>query len=161
VAVERVFKLKRRRPDKPLIVLIKSLSWLGSFFSLRDLPPAAERLLRFKKPVSVALPVRGFEWISRSSGLIAFRLVKGGFIGDLLARYGRPLVAPSANWEGYPPASDAFEALGYFGSGVSLYYEGGKRRGEPSAVVLFKGDRPKLIRRGALSEEELKELFKT
>ncbi len=134
-AVERIFELKHRTPTKPLIVLVADLGWLKEFFFLKEVSKKAIEFLKMEPPVSVLLKVEGFEWISRKSGKIAFRLVKGGFIRDFLLAYGRPIVAPSANWEGFPPARDPFQALLYFGNRVAVYYNGGTLKGEPSALV--------------------------
>ncbi|NPB05528.1 MAG: L-threonylcarbamoyladenylate synthase [Aquificae bacterium] len=150
-AVERVFELKHRTPTKPVIVLIPRLSWLKEFFFLKEVPEAAKKLFLLDVPVSVLLKVEGFEWISRGSGKIAFRLVKGGFVREFLEAYGRPIVAPSANWEGFPPAKDAVHALFYFGNGVAVYYDGGRLEGPPSAVVEVSPEgKLKVLREGVL-----------
>ena len=159
-AVEKVFELKRRRPNKPLIVLVPSTEWIKKFFFVKKMPPSAEKLFNADYPISVIIPVKGFEWITRGSGTVAFRVVKGGFIKDFLEAYGRPIVAPSANWEGFPPAGDPFQALLYFGNGVSVYYNGGKLKGEPSAVVDLTTETPKVLRKGRLPEKVLQELLK-
>jgi L-threonylcarbamoyladenylate synthase len=46
-----------------------------------------------------------------------------------------PLVAPSANWEGHPPASTIAEAKRYFGKRVDAYVDIGPLRGKPSKLV--------------------------
>jgi len=160
-AVEKIFELKHRRPNKPLIVLTPSVEWIKNFFFVKEIPPSAEKLLNAPYPVSVILPVEGFDWISRATGTIAFRVVKRGFIKQFLEAYGRPIVAPSANWEGFPPARDPFQALLYFGNGVSVYYNGGVLKGEPSAVVEVKGKTLSVLRRGRIPEKVLQELLKT
>ena len=154
-AVEKVYSLKWRNPKKPLIVLISDLSWLSRFFNIAP-SPLEERLLRFNKPVSVLLKTEGFPWISRGSGEIAFRLVKEGFIKEFLQELKRPIVAPSANWEGFPPARDIFQALLYFGNGVSVYYNGGILKGLPSALVRVEGNTLKVLRKGILTEKDWK-----
>ncbi len=155
-AVERIYKLKHRRKDKPLIVLLASTDWLKEFFFIKEIPPSAEELFLSEYPISVILPVRGFDWISRGSGKIAFRVVKRGFIKRFLEIYKRPLVAPSANWEGFPPARDAFQALLYFGNGVAVYYNGGVLKGEPSALVEIENNTLRILRRGRLPPGFLK-----
>jgi len=160
-AVEKVFELKRRRPDKPLIVLLPSVDWLKKFFFVKKVPPSAERLLKAPVPISVILPVEGFDWISRGTGRIAFRVVKEGFVREFLEAYGRPIVAPSANWEGFPPARSVAHALFYFGNGVSVYYDGGTLKGKPSALVDATADPPALLRKGTLDDGGLEKLLKT
>jgi tRNA A37 threonylcarbamoyladenosine synthetase subunit TsaC/SUA5/YrdC len=49
----------------------------------------------------------------------------------------------------------------YFGNGVSVYYNGGVLKGEPSAVVEVKGKTLSGLRRGRIPEKVLQELLKT
>ncbi len=148
-AVEKVYRLKNRNPQKPLIVLISDLNWLEKFFFIKPLPEKVKELFLLEEPLSILLPIKGFEWISRKSGKIAFRLVKKGFIKDFLKKYGRPIVAPSANWEGFPPAKDPFQAFLYFGNQVKVYYNAGPLKGKPSTIVeTFKGGNIKILREG-------------
>ena len=154
-AVERVYTLKWRNPQKPLIVLIESLHWLEKFFGVKP-SEGAERLLLYGKPISVVLPVNGFEYLTRGREGIAFRLVKGGFIKDFLKSLGKPIVAPSANWEGHPPAENPFHAYLYFGDAVPVYYNAGNIRGEPSALCAPHRGGYTLLRKGLLDENDLK-----
>jgi len=159
-AVERVFELKHRSPNKPLIVLVPDPAWVKTFFFIKEMPPSAEKLFKSAHPISVILPAEGFDWISRGSGKIAFRVVKGGFVKEFLEHYGRPIVAPSANWEGFPPAADAAHALFYFGNRVPVYYNAGALKGQPSALVDLTTPTPQILRKGPLSESELQKLLK-
>ena len=157
-AVEKVYNLKWRNPKKPLIVLIAKIEWLEEFFKVK--PSICEkRLLKFEKPVSVLIEVKNFDWVSRGKKEIAFRLVKKGFIKNFLLRFGKPIVAPSANWEGYPPAKSVFQAFLYFGGGVPIYYNGGVLEGKPSSLVRCKGKNLELLREGTSALKELKSLI--
>jgi len=158
-AVEKIYILKWRNKKKPLIVLIENLDQLRDFFGIKKIPPIAEKLFFYKKPISVLLEVENFDWISRGSGKIAFRLVKDGFIKEFLRGLKKPIVAPSANWEGFPPAKDVFQAFNYFGNGVSIYYNGGTLKGNPSALVDLKGKKVSVLRRGLLDNKDLEKLL--
>ena len=157
-AVEKVYNLKWRNPKKPLIVLIAKIEWLEEFFKVKP-STCEERLLKFEKPVSVLIEVKNFDWVSRGRKEIAFRLVKKGFIKDFLLEFGKPIVAPSANWEGFPPAKSVFQAFLYFGSGVPIYYNGGVLEGKPSSLVRCKGKNLELLREGTSTLKELKSLI--
>jgi len=161
-AVEKIYQLKNRNPKKPLIVLISDLSQLKEFFFIRELPKVVEQLFLLEEPLSILLPVEGFNWISRNSGKIAFRLVKKGFIKEFLDTYRRPIVAPSANWEGFPPAKDPFHALFYFGNQVAVYYNGGTLKGKPSTLLELtpKGEINILRTGNPLTVEKVKSLLK-
>lgn len=158
-AVEKIYHLKWRNPNKPLIVLIENLQWLEKFFHL-SVSGGIEKLFLFEKPISVILPIKGFDYISRGSGKIAFRLVKKGFIKEFLKAFGKPIVAPSANWEGHPPAKTPLQAYLYFGDAVPVYFDGGIRIGNPSALIDLSDGRFNVLRKGNLTTKDL-EILRT
>jgi L-threonylcarbamoyladenylate synthase len=159
-AVEKIYTLKWRNPKKPLIVLISSIDQLEEYFGIKNLPKEVEKIFLLSEPISVLLEVKGFDWISRGGKFIAFRLVKKGFIKEFIDAFGKPLVAPSANWEGYPPAKDVFQAFSYFGGGVSIYYNGGVLKGSPSTLVRVDKGKIEVLRKGALSTKTIESLIK-
>lgn len=153
-AVEKIYNLKWRNPNKPLIVLIENLQWLERFFNFTPYG-VVKKLLLFEKPISVILPVEGFNYISRRRKGIAFRLVKRGFIKEFLKAFGKPLVAPSANWEGHPPAKTPFQAYIYFGDAVPIYFNEGIKTGNPSALIDLSEGKFNLLRKGNLTTKDL------
>jgi tRNA A37 threonylcarbamoyladenosine synthetase subunit TsaC/SUA5/YrdC len=60
-----------------------------------------------------------------------------------------PLVAPSANWEGWPPAVTISQARRYFGTAVEFYFDGGRRPSQPSTLVALRGGTMLVLRKGA------------
>ncbi len=46
-----------------------------------------------------------------------------------------PLVAPSANLQGVPPAETIAQAKKYFGNTVDFYLAGGRKKGKPSKII--------------------------
>lgn len=121
-AVERVYELKGRDGNKSPIVLVHGQT------DLFDTPTnATEDYLSevWPGPVSVILPSSNApDWITRGNGSVAYRLPADQSLHWLLERTG-PLIAPSANPQGDPPATSLDQALGYFGYGVDFYVDGG------------------------------------
>ncbi len=122
-AVERVYRLKGRDDTKSPIVLIAKLS------QLLDTPsePAAE-LLADVWPGRVSVIIDAHEapaWLERGNGSVAYRLPADDALRDLLEVTG-PLIAPSANPQGEPPAMTWEEARAYFGDQVDFYVDGGR-----------------------------------
>jgi L-threonylcarbamoyladenylate synthase len=152
-AVERVYRLRRRSPKKPMIVLLSSAGELRRFGVWTD--AAANALLRRVWPgkVSVIFSVKGarFRYLHRGTSTIAFRVPAVRPLRALLRKTG-PLVAPSANTEGKPPAKTIEEAKAFFGGNVDAYVYTGKCISRPSTVVKLQRNRFVLIRRGAGDE---------
>lgn len=131
-AVERIYKLKGRSPDKPMIILIGSVEDLELFGVRADGVNLADH---WPGPVSIILPCDrdDLEYLHRGTKTLAFRLPDKPALRDLLSKTG-PLVAPSANPEGHPPARNVEEAKAYFGDQVSIYV-GGEVTGSPSKLI--------------------------
>ena len=69
----------------------------------------------------------------------------------LIARCGGAIAATSANLSGQPDALDAEEAAEYLGSRVGVVVNGGRvKGGVPSTVVDCTGERPVVLRTGAI-----------
>lgn len=143
-AIERIYKIKNRGKDKPLIVLISSISQLENFGIKED----HSRI--FIPKVSVLLRVGNkFRYIHRGTGEIAFRLIgkKNKNLYNLLKKIG-PIVAPSANPEGEKPAEVISEAKKYFGEKIDWYVDSGKKIGEPSTLVRLTDGNFEILRQG-------------
>ncbi|HEY4512209.1 MAG TPA: L-threonylcarbamoyladenylate synthase [Candidatus Paceibacterota bacterium] len=154
-AVERIYGVKGRNTKKPLIVLTSKISGLKKF-GIREIPKELKKIWPGK--VTVILPTKKFPYIHRGSNSIAFRIPKDKNLLKLLAKTG-PLVAPSANPEGKPPARNIKEAKKYFGDNIDLYVAGESKSGKPSTIVKYQKGRWKLIREGAVGGEKLKTLL--
>ncbi len=134
--VERIYRVRKRNPKKPMIILIGSERDLETF----GVKPTGEQRKLLKKiwpgPVSVIFPcaARRFRYLSRGIGTLAFRLPAKPALRRLLKQTG-PIVAPSANPEGREPAETIQKARRYFGGAVDCYSDGGMLRGIPSTVI--------------------------
>ena len=149
-AVERIYELKKRQADKPLIILISNIRDLAQF-GIRLSPIMKEKLNEWW-PGSVSVIFDGisdkFKYLHRGKGSLAFRLPGTSKLLKLLQKTG-PLVAPSANPGGRKPASNIAEARKYFSDKVDFYIAGGKLKGQPSALVrLSPNDKIKILRGG-------------
>lgn len=148
-AVERIYELRQRDKDKPCIVLISSVADLAAFGI--TLPPKLELHLPEFWPgtVSIIFPVpdEKFAYLHRGGKSLAFRLPQNKDLIAILKETG-PLVAPSANIQGLPPARTVEEAEKYFATKVDFYQDGGELTADPSAIVRFEGDKMIVIRDG-------------
>lgn len=147
-AVERVYRLRRRDPKKPSIILISNV---GDLRALGIRPtPAQKRMLGRIWPgrFSVVFRTRAASFLDRGTGTLAVRLPQSVSLRRFLNRTG-PLIAPSANFEGRPPAATVRAARRYFGDRVDLYVDKGTQNGAPSTLVAFSGRRFRVLRRGS------------
>lgn len=150
-AVRRIYRVRKRETGKPLIVLIASLRDLARFGV--SLTPGQKKFARAVWPgrVSIILPCRfqKYKYLHRGKGSLAFRMPAPEKLHALLKKTG-PLVAPSANVSGHPPARTLAEAKRYFGTAVDFYVSGGKKSGRASTLVGLMHARPAVVRMGAV-----------
>lgn len=149
--VEKIYNIKARSTQKPLIVLISSLIDLKKFLIVLD--PVMEKLLKQIWPgkVSIVLPCPDicFTYLHRSKKSLAFRWPDKPDLVEIIKHTG-PLVAPSANLEGFSPATNLQQARQYFGSQVDLYVDGGQLKSEASTLIEIGNNKKiKILRPGA------------
>lgn len=139
--VERIYALKQRNHTKPLIVLIAQVEDLEQFGVVLSEKLITQLKQYWPGPYSILLPVIDdqFEYIHRGTDQIAFRIPDKPELLQLLEQTG-PLVAPSANMEGMPPAKTTQEARNYFGTDVDFYVDEGECNNKASTILSFDGD---------------------
>jgi len=148
-AVEKVYKLRKRNPKKPCIILISTITDLKKF----DVKLKNWQRKIFKKiwpsKISVVLPSKSskFFYLHRGTKTLAFRLPKNKLILEILKISG-PLIAPSANFEGKNSAKTINEAKKYFKNKV-FYLNRGKLKSKPSTIIDLTSNKIKIIRKGA------------
>lgn len=151
--VERIFRLRKRNPQKPAIILVSSLSDIFSFgvrltrkldnFLKRIWPGRISVIL----PISSREKIKKFSYLHRGTKRLAFRVPQKKILLKILEISG-PLIAPSANFEGEKPAQTINEAKRYFGDEV-IYFDGGKIVGKPSTLIELSNEKIVILRKGA------------
>jgi L-threonylcarbamoyladenylate synthase len=133
--VERVYALKGRSLEKPCIILLDSLERMRDFgVSDEDMRKVAS--FATEAPTSFIVPItcNDLSYLDRGTQTLAFRIPHEKELCNFLSRTG-PLIAPSANPEGLPPATTIDKARAYFGDTVDHYVDGGTIEGTPSALI--------------------------
>lgn len=134
-SVEHIYQLKGRTPSKPCIILISSPADMKAF-GVTDENIQKVSAYQNETPTSFIVPITRTDltYLDRSTGTLAFRIPNDSRMQSILQKSG-PLIAPSANTEGNPPATTINEARGYFGESVSYYEDGGTIIGAPSTLI--------------------------
>ena len=160
-AIRKIRLLKGREDGKPILLLISDESEVdrfihqAEFFKLvaRKHWPAPLTLIGESRP---ELPAA----LTASTHSLGVRLPDDDNVRALVRACGGALTATSANVSGQPPARTAKEVENYFPAGIDLIVDGGEVTAtEASTVLDVSGSEVRLVREGAISREELKELF--
>jgi len=148
-SVEKIYSLRKRQPDKPMITLISSLSDLELFGVevTEDQRELLEKL--WPNKLSVILPCNNpkFAYLHRGTNSLAFRMPAKQDLLELLSKTG-PLVAPSANTEGSPEAKTIDEAKAYFGDEVAVYLDQGALEAKSSTLINLSQGKIQVLRQG-------------
>jgi L-threonylcarbamoyladenylate synthase len=160
-AVGRLFTLKGRPADNPLIVHV--LDAAAARALVTAWPDLAERLAGafWPGPLTLVLPKAAHVPAITTAGLdsVAVRAPAHPVARALLGACGLPLAAPSANTSGRPSPTRVEHARADLGDRVAIYLDGGPTDlGLESTVVDLRADPPRLLRPGALSREAIERI---
>ncbi len=138
--VERIYGLRKRNSDKPCIILVGDLEEIKKFGIVLTEAEQNE-IQKYNEPTSFVIDCleEKFAYLHRGTHTLAFRMPVNAELKNLLLQTG-PLVAPSANLEGLPPAHTIEEAKKYFGHGVDLYIDAGTINANASKVIKLHKD---------------------
>ena len=144
--IERIYDLRKRERDKPLIVLISDWTDFDRFQIV--IPDRTHILLNkiWPGPVSVIVSAGSpaLAYLHRGTNSIAFRMPAKPALRECLKQTG-PLVAPSANLAGEASAVTAQEAYEHFGDQV-FYVDEGTLDNPASALVDARMDPWRILR---------------
>ena len=159
-AVKRVFEIKRRPADHPLIVHLAEAAQADAWAV--EVPDTARRLMaRFwPGPLTLVLPAREDvpRLVTGGQDSVALRVPSHPLALALLNAFGGGLAAPSANRFGALSPTEAWHVRASLGDQVDLVLDGGPcRYGLESTIVSLLEERPRVLRPGALPLAALRE----
>ena len=162
-AVQRLLDAKGRGRDMPPPVLISVVESLDALAT--DVPEEGRKLCEavWPGPLTVICHAQGsLMWdLGDTQGTVALRVPDHENTRELLSRTG-PLAVSSANLSGQPAALDVYDAEAQLLDSVAVYLDGGSvTGGQPSTIVDLTGDVPHVVRIGALSMKEIREIVPT
>jgi len=152
--IERLFQVKRRPPDKGIMLLLDSASQASS---IGVMGWAATALADAFWPGGLTVVVPQRTDVPLPSALTGGASTIGLRVADhaaprALARALGPLPTTSANVSGLPEAGDASEIVDQLGDAIDLILDGGPAHGGPaSTVVDGTADTPRVLRVGAIT----------
>lgn len=166
-AVARVYSVKGRPADHPLIVHIDSIDRMGDWSS--EIPEYAIKLARDYWPGPMTLVLKRSEiakdFITGGQDTVGLRVpahpLALGLLSAFVKEGGLGIAAPSANRFGAvsPTTADAVqEELEQYMSDRDLILDGGPSLvGVESTIIDCTGDAPRILRLGAITKEMIEE----
>lgn len=159
-AVGDLLEAKGRGRNMPSPVLVGSPNTLHGLVT--DFSELAWELVDAFWPGALTLVARhqpSLTWdLGETRGTVAVRMPLHPVAIELLTEFG-PMAVSSANLSGHASPQDCEAAQRMLGDSVSVYLDGGPTPDPvPSSIVDVTRRVPKLLRAGALSEEELRKV---
>lgn len=161
-AVRRVFAVKGRPANHPLIVHIGAAAQFGDWAA--SIPPAAGVLADacWPGPLTLLVPRSAtvLDVVTGGRSSVGIRVPAHPLTLELLARFGGGLAAPSANRFGRVSPTTADHVRADLGNDVDFVLDGGPCPvGVESTIVDCTVEPPQVLRPGGISSEEIESLL--
>ena len=157
-AVAKIFEVKGRPQDNPLILHICGPEQMDDL--CKDVPESAYALAEafWPGPLTIVLPAREIVPKRTTGGLntVAVRCPDSRVTREIIRVSGVPLAAPSANLSGKPSTTTAEHVHHDHDGKIELIVDDGPCRvGVESTIVDLTEERPRLLRPGGITPEQL------
>ena len=161
-AVASIFAAKGRPQDNPLILHVAEPKEMEKF--CHSIPESAYALADkfWPGPLTMVLPARDVVPKRTTAGLstVAVRCPDNDATRAIIRLSGVPIAAPSANLSGKPSTTTAEHVLHDHDGKIDAIVDGGPCRvGVESTIVDLTEERPRLLRPGGITPEQLLEVL--
>ncbi len=157
-AVAKIFAAKGRPQDNPLILHVAEPADIEKF--CHSIPASAYLLAEafWPGPLTMVLPARDCVPKCTTAGLptVAVRCPDNAVTREIIRLAGVPVAAPSANISGKPSTTTAQHVYDDHNGKIPLIVDGGPCQvGVESTIVDLTEERPRLLRPGGITPEQL------
>ena len=161
-AVAKIFEAKGRPQDNPLILHVAEAADMEKF--CHSIPEAAWLLAEkfWPGPLTMVLPAKPTVPRRTTAGLptVAVRCPDCAVTRQIIRLAGVPVAAPSANISGKPSTTTAQHVLHDHDGRIDMIVDGGSCRvGVESTIVDLTEERPRLLRPGGITPEQLRQVL--
>ncbi len=159
-ACKKIYQAKMRPQDKALLCHVYGIEMAESIAVLDE--RARKLISAFTPgPLTVIVPKKACigEVVSAGMDTVGLRFPANNISKLLIKLAGVPIAAPSANISSYPAPTDGKQTIEYMNGRIDAIIDGGATEiGISSTIVSLVGE-PKILRKGAVSEEEIKSVI--
>jgi len=156
IAYQNLNKIKGRPEDKPYTMMVKDVDEISKYAYVSA--NAQKVINRFMPgPLTILLKSRDNvpNWVTHNTGIIGIRIPNHKVLLELLNKVEKPLLVPSANPSGEPPATNINQVLIYFNNLLDYIIEINSAGEKPSTIIDFTNEDPVIIREGSISHQQI------
>ena len=163
VSVKRIFKLKKRPANNPLIVHYSDINKLKNDCYINDdfiklyrklSPGPITFILKLKKISKIS------KFVTNKQNTLAVRFPKHPLFKRLLKSLDYPLAAPSANMSTRLSSVKASDVIEEFGSKIKYVLDGGKCQIGLESTIINLLKKPTILRFGGLDVSKIEKILK-
>jgi len=162
-AIDKVFIAKNRPKDKPLPILIGKQKHIKQVSDYEKINEPTRMLMQHFWPGAMTVIIPKHSSIPNNLSpfeTVGVRMPNHKRLLFLLSQTG-PLAVTSANMSGLANPTTAYEVFAQLGGKIDLILDGGKTASAlPSTVITNTADDFKILRQGAITEEEIAAIFR-
>ena len=159
-AMEKLKWAKQRPESKPFTLMVDDKKMISDFAKTKDrdwkiiehfMPGPLTLIFNRKETVS--------PYITNGFDTIGIRCPDDPFVLELIRKAGKPLLVPSANISGKPPAFTSDEVLAQLEGRIAMVVEGVCGSGKASTILNLCQDEIEVIRQGELTLKKIEEVL--
>lgn len=153
---ERLVAVKRRPPEKPFTLMLADPKDVNKY---AELTKVSEILVKEFMPGQFTIITKAKSWLPEwcvsKEGMVGIRIANHDLVRNLIRKTGKPLLVPSANKAGEPPANKTEEVVSIFDGEIDATIEGESISQTPSTIVVVDDSTVHMIREGVVTLDEI------
>lgn len=158
-AVRRIYEVKNRPLSKPINLLVANIDMINQV--AKDITDIEYALIEkfFPGPLTIILKKRDVvpDIVTANGDTVGVRMPANDIALKLIEKAGVPLATPSANISGKPSGVNLLDIMNDFEGKVDYFIDDGPSKiGLASTIVQVIDGVPHILRKGSISEEEIK-----
>lgn len=160
-AIQRVYEMKKRNENKPMLMLVNSIKMLEKYVSsisdierklIDELWPGALTIIFKKRNVS--------DLLTGGLDTVGIRFPDNKLLIDIMNELNVPLLSTSVNVSGDESATCINNINNLILDNVDYVYDMGECKGEPSTIVVVDNNELKVLREGVIKSNEIFDIIK-
>ena len=161
-AVKQLYEVKQRPLNKPISLLVNSIDMIEEI--AKDITDIEYELIKefFPGPLTIILNKKDVvpNILTANQDTVGIRMPANKIAIKLTDHAGVPIATPSANISGRPSGTNIKDIMEDFDGKVDYFVdEGPSKIGLASTIVKVEKGIPKILRKGAISEEQIKQIL--
>ena len=161
-AVQQLYEVKQRPLNKPISLLVNSIDMIEEI--AKDITDIEYELIKefFPGPLTIILKKNNIvpNILTANQDTVGIRMPANKIALKLIEYAGVPITTPSANISGRPSGTNIKDIMEDFDGKVDYFVDGGPSKiGRASTIVKVEKGIPKILRKGAISEEQIRQIL--